>query len=673
MNKTTIEKIANQAINEMSFARLYKQGKVSNWQKNEALYYGNKETSTESRSNVDLSRMQEFVHTVLSKIDNPLVFEFTKRKPSQLERVKLLNSLKEVDANIDNWDIKDIVGKKQAIIYGRAIYSYYADSVNKKYKSHLETIDVYDFLIDPSAGGIDIENARYLGDYSVVLSAKDLKTGAKQGIYNKETVRQLLEGGGNNDDSSQEETNKMSRSYDQLTIGKKEIKDVNKYKFWRWFTTFSEDGERYYLLMDNSGATLLCEKLTDIFSATDEFADGAWPYWSWASFMDLTEFWTPSFCDYAREIFMAQNVSINQMLDNAEAINKPQRIVNVKAIEDQTKLKYRRDGIIPVKGDFDINKVYQTIVVPNIQTPVDVFNILEGIQQKSSGVTDQVAGVADTDGRATIYEGNQQAVADRFGLLNKSYAFGYKRFAKLYVNGVKDHLISKIAVDMVGPNGVEIIDVNRKNIFYKDDEFGIVVKASNADQMVSSKDKMNKLTFLEAQAGNQLINQKKNIEKQAEIIGFDADEIKQLLDVNLYGNDKLMSECDRDLERLLNLEDVKPNEIANNAYKQKMVDYLQDKKENISMKQFEHIAQYIEKLEDVIIRNEAKKLEREKTDMISQGGMPEGMEAMLGGNPGEAPGTPSEAQNEAVANESLPFNTTNKQRKMNVDLGQEIK
>jgi hypothetical protein len=651
MNKITIDKIASQAINEIAFARRYKQGKVSNWQKNEALYYGNKETATESRSNVDLSRMQEFVHTVLSKIDNPLIFEYTKRKSSQLNRVKLLNSLKDCDSSLNNWDIKDIVGKKQAIIYGRAIFSYYADSVNKQYKAHLETIDAYDFLIDPSAGGIDIENARYLGDFSVVLSKKDLKDGVKKGVYNRDVVNNLINSNGNVDETSQEETNKQSRSYGLDTVGKKEIGDPNKFKFWRWFTTYSEDGERYYLLMDNSGQTLLCEKLKDIFSETNEFPNGAWPYWSWASFMDLTEFWTPSFCDYAREIFMAQNVSINQMLDNAEAINKPQRIVNVKAIEDMTKLKYRRDGIIPVKGDFDINRAYQTIVVPSIQTPVDVFNILEGIQQKSSGVTDQVSGVADTDGRATIYEGNQQAVADRFGLLNKSYAFGYKRFAKLYLNGVKDHLISKVSVDMIGPNGVEIVDVSKKNIFYKDDTYGIVVKASNADQMVSSKDKMNKLTFLEAQAGNQLINQKKNIEKQAEIIGFDQDEIKQLLDVNLYGDDSLMSECDRDLERLLNMEDVKANEIANNAYKQKMVDYLKDKKENISMKQFEHIAKYIESLEPVIIKNEARKLEKEKTDMIANGGMPEGMEAMLGGEP---------------VPEELPMNTPGKQKKMNI-------
>ena len=94
INKQTIDKIAAQSINEIDIARTYKNGKVKSWQSNESMYYGVKETSEDSRANISLGRMQEFVHTLLSKIDNPLVFKFTKRKPSQLNRVELLNSLR---------------------------------------------------------------------------------------------------------------------------------------------------------------------------------------------------------------------------------------------------------------------------------------------------------------------------------------------------------------------------------------------------------------------------------------------------------------------------------------------------------------------------------------------------------------------------------------------------
>src|SRR2546421_2581283 len=119
ISKDKRDRIVDQAVNELAFARRYKQGKVRNWQKNEDLYYGKKATPLESRANVDLGRMQEFVHSLLSKIDNPLVFKFVKRKEAQLKRVKRLNALREIDQQKGDWDIKDIAGKKQAVIYGR--------------------------------------------------------------------------------------------------------------------------------------------------------------------------------------------------------------------------------------------------------------------------------------------------------------------------------------------------------------------------------------------------------------------------------------------------------------------------------------------------------------------------------------------------------------------------
>lgn len=616
MSKQTVDKIAKQALNEINFARVFKQGKVLNWQKNEEMYYQRKRKISEARASVQLGQMQQFVHTLLSKIDNPLIFKFAKRKNAQIKRVERLNSLRQYDQFRDNWDMKDIVGKKQAIIYGRAIYSYYAESING-YKPHLEPIDVYDFLIDPSCGGVDIEEARYLGSYSVSLDKQQIKNGAKNNLYIKSAVQELLSGTGNAAEATQDKTNKQSRMYDQNTAGQKEIDDPTKYKFWRWSTTFQEDGERYYLLIDNSGRCIRCEKNSDLISPSNDYPMGPWPYWTWAAFPDLTEFWTPSYCDYAREIFMAQDVSINQMLDNAEAVNKPMRVVNATAIENLAELKYRRDGIIKTKGEFDINKVYQTINTPSINTPIQVFNILESIQAKASGVTDGTAGVADESGKVGIYEGNQAAAADRFGLLNKSYSFGYKRFARLYELGVRDNLTKKIAIDIIGPDGVEIEEVKRSDIFRKNDEFGVLVEASNAQILASNEDKKSKINFLIGQAQNKDINQKKSFEIQASIAGFTEDEIEQLLDTSFYGNSELMGECDRDIEMLLDNEKIKPNQMANNAYKQKMVDYLRDHEEDISFEQFQRISTYIDSLNDIIMRNEARQFQNEQIQQLN--------------------------------------------------------
>lgn len=600
------EKIIAQSLQEIRFARQYKQGKVKNWKINEDLYYSRKIAPTDSRANVDLGKMSAFVHTIMAKIDTPLVFKFLKRKLSQLKRVDQLNALRVADQQKDDWDIKDIAGKKQGLIYGRAVYSYYADSIDGKYKAHLDNVDVYDFLIDPAAGGLDIERAMYLGDYGVVKTRDELKTGMKSGVYSKTETQRLLDGSGNSTEMNQEEVNKKNRTQDtNVYTTQKEITNKDKFKFWRWGTTY--DGVRYYLLLSEKGGTAI-----EITELSEKFESELWWYWTWAAFIDLTEFWNPSYCDYVREVFMAQAVSIDQMLDNAEQINKPQRAVQVGAIENMAQLKYRREGVILIKKDVDINKAYQTVITPSISTPIEVFNILEGIQEKASGVTAGAQGDAknDSNSTATIYEGNQENSADRFGLLNRSYAFGYRRFAKLYEWGVREHLVKKIAVDILGPDGVEIIEVSRRDIFRKDESFNISVEASNAETALSNQEKSTKISFLQAQANMPtppgqapVQNPKKAYEIMAGIAGFDPETIRELQDTSDFGTAGIMSEADRDIERLIDGEKFPPNQAANTAYKQRFVDYMVDNQENIDNDQFKMLAEYVLLLDPVITRN----------------------------------------------------------------------
>lgn len=584
------QKIVDQCKKEIDFNRRYKQGKISNWQKNEAMYYGRKEKNNLAVANVELGKMSSFVHTVLSKIDSPLSFEFKKATHADLKRATLMNALKETDSNHGDWDFKDILGKKQGIIYGRAIYLYYADSIKGQYKSHLENIDVYDFLIDPAAGGSDIEQARNLGYYGVTKTRTELK----EGDYIQSEVKKLLSGSGNETEVTQEETNKQNRYSDLGTQSTRQIDDVDLYKFWAWFTTYED--VRYYVVMNESGACIRIERLDELFK------DGKYPFWTWACFVDLTEFWTPSYCDYVRELYMAQSVSINQLLDNAEKRNKPQRLVNATALESLGDLVYRPNGLIRVKNGRQFGEVYHNIEVPSLNTPIEVYNLLEGIGQVESGVTADARGSSEQD-KVTIYEGNMAQAADRFGLLNKSYSQGYKRFAKLYMDGVEWHLTKKVAVRILGPDGLEKTVFIGKRDIKPSQDFDILVKSSNAEAQSDAVDKKNKLTFLTANSTNQLVNQKKLFEITADISGFDADTIRSLLDVSEYGEADLMSEADRDIESLLDKKIIDPNAKANNSYRKRIVEYMQDHYEDMDTDTFLLFKDYVESLEPIIITN----------------------------------------------------------------------
>lgn len=607
VRKELRDKLVAQALNEISFARHHKQGKIKGWQKNEDLYYGKKKVVETSRSNVDIAsaKMQEYVSTFMSKIDAPLIFKFTKRKDAQKKRVDRLNALRQYDSVRDDWNIKDLVGKLQMILYGRAIYGYSADS-SDGYQPNLESVDVYDFLIDPSAGGIDMERAAYLGRYGIVKYKEDLKQGVKDGLYIKTEVADFLMGEGNAGEDTQEETNKKNRTYGQRVFNAdKELDGQGKYVFWEWYTTF--EGKRYYLLMTEQGS-----RAVRVEALTDMFASNMWPFWSYAALIDMTEFWTPSFADFVREIFMAQSVSVNQLLDNAEAHNKPMKMVDVSAVENLAELKYRKDGVIRFKTGSDLSRAIRFQETPNIDTPSKVYEMLDLLQEKASGITAGAKGIAEED-KVGIYEGNAANAADRFGLVNKSYAFGYKRFADLYKNGVYEHLNKKTAIDILGPNGVEVEEVSKRDIFRKNEDFGVMIESSAAETTLSSIDQKTKLQFLLSNKGNPAINAQKATEMEATIAGFEDEELRQLLDVSEFGDSDLMSEAERDIEAILDGEDIQPNRQATAAYKQRFVDFMLDHEEDLidDPETVQRLYRYIDSLTPIIMQNTAAKAQEQ--------------------------------------------------------------
>lgn len=655
INKQTRDKIVAKALAEIQFARMYKQGIIWRWHKNEDLFYIKKDNrydpsenvkklDTGERSNVNIAstKMYAFVETFLAKIDSPLTFEFVKPTIADFKRAKLLNALKEQDANQGDWHFKDLMGKVNAIIYGRAIFSYYSSNYNG-YESCLDVIDPYDFLIDPSAGGYDIDSARYCGNYNIRIDRWDLVKGKKNKDYIKDEVDKLFSGSGNDANiATQEDTNKQNKYSYIGSPANRVIQDPDVYKFWNWYTTY--EGERYYLLLnEQGGCAIKCEKLSDIFKVDPKLGKPMFPYWSFSYIPNLTEFWIPAKVDYVREIFLAQGVTVNQLLDNSEQINKPQRAVDVSSLENIADLVYKRNGIIRMKMGVDINKAFQVVQTPPIQTPIQVYNTLDSIQQLESGVTSAAMGVAKED-KVGIYEGNQANTADRYGVINKSYSQGYKRFAKLWKNGVEDNLTVKTAVKILGPDGLEeTIFISRRDIKPQAD-WGVIVKSNTAEAQSDMIDKKNKLTYLTAYKGDQVINQKVLFETGADMVGFSQEEINKLLDVSDFGDTAIMSEAERDMEDLLNKKIIQPNENANTAYAKRILDYMKDHKEDMDEDTYMLFMDYMQRVEPIIVRNMGTRI----TNQVAKEG------ARMALNPTNNPAVNKMNLNTPIGNGNIP-------------------
>lgn len=227
--------------------------------------------------------------------------------------------------------------------------------------------------------------------------------------------------------------------YVSIVSGDKSMHDKDLYSFWEWYTTYN--GERYYCLITENGFCLKMCKLTDLFPS------GKYPYFTVAAEPDLTEFWTPGPLDRVREPIQVKAVSINQMLDNAESINRPMRAFNVGAVKNPALLKYRKDGLVPVEQGFNVQQDIQTLPVVPLTTSIEVYREMSNITDTNSGVNAGVKGNAD-DNKVGIYEGNMQNSADRFALVQESEANGQHRFATLYLEGL-EHLTNKYAIEMI--------------------------------------------------------------------------------------------------------------------------------------------------------------------------------------------------------------------------------
>lgn len=624
----TREKIVSQIKNEIDTARQAKRPHVARWQKNENLLYESErfKKDLDTRSQVALNEMPSYIQTILAKIDDPLHFKFMHTNLADKKKFEKYNAIRDLDSDRDNWEFKDLLGKKQGIFYGRTVYFYFAEGDDEvDYKPHLNLIDVYDFLIDPKAGGLDIEEARYMGHFNVRYSKTELEAGVKSGKFIASEVKLLTDGGGTDNSTTEEEINKENRYAKYNSYNK--IQDTTKlddYRFWAWVTTY--EGERYYALYSEVGD--VCIRLLKL---KDIKPSGRFPYWTWACLPDHAEFWSQSYADLARDIVMAKSVSINQMMDNADRINNPQRIVNINALADENELRFKKKGFIRINTD--ARGVFEEFTTPSIDTPLAVFDALDNIMQRNTGVTGAVQGIAEED-KVGIYQGNQIATEDRFNLLNKSYSNGYKRFAILWKEELDEHLTKKVSVKLLGPNGIEMVEFTEEDKETAGD-YEVVIESSNSQTKVNNEKIKQKLMLLDSYRDAQFINPKVAFEMQAEELGYSKDDIKRLTNLD-DSNVDIQVEAYRDIENIISGKAVRPNEIADTTYAEIINDYLLDHKENLSVKQYNTLEFYLQQVMPIVRRNMVRKAQQDiaKQGMLAENG---GVPNIINNNPEAVP------------------------------------
>jgi hypothetical protein len=590
----------------------YKQGRIDDWKKNEDLYLGKTKKSLRGRVNIPLPIMSGFVDTLLSKIDEPPNLNFEPVKEADYKPAKKIQAMYEHDRTgvsaVDeaDWHSKDIDNKKINILYGRSIFK--TRGISKpEYRFDLFVTDPYDFYIDPAGGGY-VEDALYLGEDGIFKSKSDLETMAKSGQYDTEAVKKIMLGVKDSVDRDDRYANKASRyAALDLSIDLTEHFSEGAVRLIESGTTYQ--GERHYCLWSYDYNTVLVSKpLKEVFKSN------LWWWTSWASFRDKYNFWSKAPADDIRPIAEAMRVLINQELENRQKHNWGMRAYDPSMFPNPEELFYRPDGLVSVNPEEAkirsiANGLYE-FKINGLNGTIDLVNWLDDFMGKKSGVTAATQGSAEDD-KVGIYYGNLQQVADRMGLLNKSYASCWRAIGRRYIWALKEHLPAKTAVRIMGSKGVEWTDLSKEEI---DPNIDIRVKDTSAELQANEIKKRQQAEALNAlQANPNLANQlnpKWVIEKTLSNAGYDDDEIRVATDVERYGNRELLAEAAEAIDLIINKKQPKLNYGANTAYQEKILDYARNNTDN-DFDLFQRLVAFSDAHNQIVMDNMSRKLSRE--------------------------------------------------------------
>jgi hypothetical protein len=511
-----------QARLEKDYAYEYKRTRITEWKLNENAINGITNIQEgKTISNQSFGKAHTQVQTMLSKIDMPVDFKYERGELADTDKVEKINAIKDKYRKIDRWDFKARLGDEQCIKYGVSVFlAYGQQNAKKEFEFINNLIDVNDFFIDPSVKIEDIETANYIGWWGVTKTKKDLEMLLTDPSYDASTIKEILTGGSQFNTETQQDIDKRNRQYSLgIAVNDNPVKGV--YKFYNWITTH-HSGDRYYLVFTESGQCIRCQKWDEIQHSN------LYPIYNWAAYPEGFEFWSRSPMEVVRLNLEAQEKSLNDLMDNADKINNPQKLVNVDNLRNPGQVKWKRNGTVEITGNKNVNDVFQIVPTPVINTPIETYRMLDEITKEVSGVTNDVLGVSNTD-TLGVYEGNVQQANDRFALMQQSRENAYYRLALLFREALKQHFTTKMAVKILGTTGLLYKNVSADEIKTDDNDFDIMITASNIEDKTNIEKSKMKIGTIDKYVQMQAINVKKAFELEGKIVGFTDDEIKDLL------------------------------------------------------------------------------------------------------------------------------------------------
>lgn len=592
------EKLMHRAVEiaskQLETSMKFKQPRMQQVRLNEDVYFGKPKVALRNRFNVPFDQvvMLGAIDTVMARSDDSVKLGFESDVEEYKRGGMKVTAAFEKDSSdsVGRWDQKDRLAKKMAYLSGRAIYEIYSESF-PKYKNVLKVIDHFDFQCDPG-GGAYLEDHQFCGTINNFFSRSDLVDGGNNGDYDPKQIDRLV----NNTDDNEHKTiddeykNRQNRLLSLgLDIDQNDYVGQSMFNLVKWCMYL--DGKRYYLLFDpKKQIGVKLKKLVEISESN------LFPWVTWAT-QDSPMFWSPAQADSIRPIAEVYRVLVNGMLENIQKRNWNNRAYDPGVFTDPSKLLYTPDGLAKANWKPGMTSLAQGIY--EFSTPdttgvtLNAIEWLNSFLGEKTGITPGAEGQTK-DTKVGIYYGNVQQVAERFGLLNKSYTQARIDLGIRYDWGLYEHCPEDMMVKVMGIEGVGWEKLTKADT---EPTYTCRVISTNAEAektaMVAAK-KADALTKI--QTNPALVNKLnpnwlvENILRAGE---FTDEEIRVGMDVNTNGTQEVLLKAAEQIRKIV--DGVWPLPLirqATTGFQQKIVDYATDHAEEISIEIYHRLMIY---------------------------------------------------------------------------------
>lgn len=609
LDQTLKQNLVRIALKQITAGVDFKKPRIKQIQKFEDMYANKVGKSLKNRFNLPLPILSGYVDTLKSKIDDAPLVQFERMEEADTKVAKKVNAAWELDSGEarGQWPFIDRLVKNIAIFSGRGIYKIFSES-EPTYCNHLEARDYYDFYCEPQ-GGPDLEKHLFCGEQNIFRSKKQLIEGANAGNYEKVSVALLISNADKTEGNKVQKDleNKLNRSR-ALNLNPNNFNYVGEtiYNLTEHYMVY--ENTRYYLLLDE--ASEICVKaceLKDLFSKDEQTGDALYPYVSFATHEDNYNFWSKGPCDDVYPIAEAMRVIFNETLNNLYKRTWGQRAYDPRVFTDPSKLDWKPEGLVEAdstKGPIK-DGIYTFDTPDNTTITMNLMGFVDNYMGQKTGLPPNAQGAGDKNQKVGVFFGQMEQVSDRLGLTNKIYKGAWTQLGKRYLYGLKDHLNEKMAVKILGANGVEWEKLDKNEIT----DLNIKVTGGNDEAKFNEMKSQRKMAALSDIASNQTIAGKINpnwlIEEKLKSAGYDAEEIKRALDVNNFGDDDLMTEAAQSIQAIINGKTPEINRGATSGFMQKIIDFAYDT--SLKMEIFDRLVDYAKKHTEIAAENMARK------------------------------------------------------------------